>query len=143
VGRGGAPRDSATTATGQPRCTATTQAGQPCQAFAPAGSTVCRVHDPAQAEAVQAARARGGAAAARLRVLQGRRSKLDTPAALVRFTATLLHDVLELHRPYELARVVLYGVSIQRQLLESSDLEQRLAALEAQLATGRGQRWHG
>jgi hypothetical protein len=80
---------------------------------------------------VQRARSRGGTSAAKLRALEGRRSKLDTPAALVRFVATLVQDVVGGTVGPDVARVALYGCSIQRQLLETSDLEARLDALEA------------
>ncbi len=143
MGRGGAAGPSGVTATGQPRCQAQTQAGQPCRAFA-TGGPWCRMHDPAQAEAVRAARAKGGAAASKLRALQGRRAKLDTPVRLLAFTSNLIHDVVEVRIHPDTARVALYGCSIARQLIETSALEERLAALEAQLsAGGRHGRWHG
>jgi len=98
------------------------------------------MHDPAHADAVRAGRARGGAAASKLRALQGRRSKLDTPAALLRFCATVVYDVVEHRLEPDCARVALYGLSIQKSLLEVADIEGRLRALEAQASTGR-QRW--
>jgi hypothetical protein len=77
------------------------------------------------------ARSRGATNANKVRALEGRRSKLDTPAALVRFVATLVQDVVGGTVEPDVARVALYGCAIQRQLLETSDLEARLAALEA------------
>jgi hypothetical protein len=125
------------------RCQAVTKQGAPCRAFA-VESAYCRTHDPAQAEAVRAQRQRGGAAASKLRALQGRRAKLDTPQRLLTFTSNVIHDVVEVRIHPDVARVALYGCSIARQLIEASDLEARLRALESQLATGgmRG-RWGG
>jgi len=80
------------------------------------------------------ARARGGAAASRLRSLEGRRARLDTPAALVKFTSKVIQDTLDETTPFVVARTVLYGISIQRQLVESTDLERRIEALEQRLA---------
>src|SRR5439155_2213425 len=137
MGRGGTAPPSGTTATGRPRCTATTRRGTPCEAFAPAGRVFCRVHDPDRAAEVRAACARGGAKASKLRALEGRRRKLDTPAALVGFVSGVIYDVVEHRVEVDVARTALYGCSIQRQLLEATDLAARLAAVEAQLAARR------
>ena len=115
----------------QQTCAATTHQGQPCRSALVGESGYCRAHDPARQVEVQAARRRGGATAAKLRALEGRRSKLDTPAALVRFVGTLVQDVVSGTVEPDVARVALYGCSIQRQLLETSDLEARLSELEA------------
>ena len=120
----------------QPTCTATTRAGAPCRSFAPPGRPYCVMHDPEKAAAVAAARARGGTVAAKLRVLQGKRLRLDTAAALVRFTADVVQDTLAGTVEPDVARTVLYGVSIQRQLVEVADHERRLAKLERRYARG-------
>lgn len=69
-----------------------------------------------------------------MKALRARRLRLDTPTALVKFTALLVQDALDGTTAVDVARCALYGVSIQRQLVEASDLEQRLAALELALA---------
>ena len=92
------------------------------------------MHDPERAAAVAAARARGGTVAAKLRILQGKRERLDTPKALVRFVANVIQDALAGTVEPDVARVVLYGISIQRTLIESSGLEARLTEIERQLA---------
>jgi hypothetical protein len=109
---------------GAPRsaCAATRKDGTPCRSFVPPGRRFCFGHDPARQEAVRAARAAGGAAAARVRVLNGRRAKLDTPAQLLAFTAEVIHETLDGTLSADRARVVFYGLSIQRQLVETSDL---------------------
>ena len=128
------------TATGQPRCQATTQAGAPCRAFA-TGGVYCRVHDPSQAEAVRAARARGGAKASQLRALRGRRAKLETPGQLLAFTGRLIQDLVEHHLDPDTGRAALYGINVAAQLLKTHQFEERLAALEARLQTRGAGRW--
>jgi hypothetical protein len=65
--------------------------------------------------------------------------------ALVAFTARVIGDILAGELRPEFARTVLYGLSIQRQLVETSDLERRLSALEARVADRapgiRGRTW--
>ena len=68
--------------------------------------------------------------ATKLRSLRGKRVKLDTAAGLVRFTAGVVQDALDGRLDADIARVVLYGVSIQRTLVETADHERRLAELE-------------
>jgi hypothetical protein len=143
MGRGPGASESAASVNGKRPCGAPTKRGTPCAAFALPGRDRCISHDPERAEALAAARSKGGQHCARLRVLQGQRAKLDTPRALVRYTAGIILDVAEGKLLADVGRVVLYGINIQRTLLESSDLERRLAALEAQLSTRGRQRWHG
>jgi hypothetical protein len=71
------------------------------------GRDVCIMHAPDQAEKVAAARVKGGTAAAKIRLLQGRRLKLDTPAALVRFTSGIVQDTLAGTVEVDVARTVL------------------------------------
>ena len=114
-------------------CRAQTKRGQPCAGFALTGGEHCLSHDPERAGALREARAKGGAAASKLRAIRGRRSRLDTVPALVGFTAGVIHDALEGRLTPDVARTVLYGLGLQRQLVESSDLERRIAALEARV----------
>ena len=141
--RGGAAPPSERTATGQPRCVAQTRHGTRCGAFA-TGGVFCRIHDPDQRDAVRAGCAKGARAASQVRALKARRPPLDTTSGLVAYVAMLIGDVVDGRVPPDVARTALYGASIQRQLIEASDLERRLAALESQLATGgRGRQWQG
>jgi len=92
------------------------------------------------ADAVAAARRRGGTAAARLRVLEGKRLRLDTPAALVRFTGGLLQDALAGTVDIDAARTIGYLVSVQLKAIEqarASDVEQMLAEVRQLLAEAR------
>ncbi len=130
-------RQRAGNASQQPPCRATTKSGRPCRSFASGDAGLCSLHDPERAAAI---RAKGGQAAGKIRALRGQRSKLSTPAELLTFTAGVIHRTLECELPTDVARVVLYGVSIQRQLVEVSELEKRLARLEEQLTTQHGKR---
>jgi hypothetical protein len=90
------------------------------------------MHDPEKAAAIAAARARGGTVAAKLRILQGKRARLDTAQALVKFTAGVVQDTLAGTVEPDVARAVLYGISIQKSLVEVADLERQVAELERQ-----------
>ena len=134
-------------AAAQLQCVARTKKGAPCRSFVPAGRTLCLAHDPDRQSAVREARAKGGAKASKIRAIRGRRSKLATAGELLKFTAGVIQEAREGAIAPDVARAVLYGISIQRQLIEASDLEQRLAELEDRVTsvhsnpTERGTRW--
>jgi len=86
------------------------------------------------------ARAAGASKGGTVRALKSRQPRFDSPRALIGFVGLILGGVLSGRIAPDVARAVLYGVSIQRQLIEASDLERRLAALEAQLPTTGAQR---
>ncbi len=113
----------------QARCQAITKSGGRCRAFALA-SGYCYGHDPAREAERQAARSKGGQMSGKLRLLRGKRAKLRTVAALVRFTEGVIQDVYHGQLEVEVARVTLYGLSIQRQMVELGELERRVSALE-------------
>ena len=121
---------------GRPACRAPRNDGQPCRAPALPSRPACWAHDPDQAAAAREARARGAAKGNRTRALRAGQPRFDNPRALVMFTATVLDGVLSGKIPPDVGRVVLYGVSIQRQLLESGDLERRVVELERRIAAG-------
>lgn len=76
------------------------------------------MHDPAMAGQVAAARVKGGSAAAKLRMLQGKRLRLDTAAGVARFTSGVIQDCLAGTVEIDMARVVLYGCGIQLKAVE-------------------------
>lgn len=117
--------------------------GEPCKAFAPPGRALCPVHDPERAEAVRAARSRGATSTNKLRALRGRLPKLDDTSGLVRFTARLIGEVYSGQVTADTARVLVYAMGLQRQLLETSDLEVRLRAVEDRIHMEKGQRRWG
>jgi len=118
----------------QATCTATTKRGDTCRSFALPGRETCLTHTPELRGQVEAARRRGGTVAMKLRVLQGKRQKLDAPRALIKFVSDVMQDVLAGTIEPDVARAALYAVSIQRTLIESSGLEARLTEIERQLA---------
>jgi len=121
-----------------PACGFEKASGGECMAFAlPSGR--CWNHDPARADERHRARAKGGT----IKALKNRQPKFDTPKALVSFTGLILGGVLSGRIAPDVGRCVLYGINIQKSLIEASDLEQRLEALEAQLAQqGTAERHH-
>jgi hypothetical protein len=121
----------------RPVCEATRNDGLPCRAPALPGRPACWAHDPAQAEAAREARARGAAKSNVTRALRAKQPRYDSPRELVKFVGLILSGTLVGKIAPDVARVVLYGVSIQRQLLESSSLESRLVELERLLAQRR------
>jgi hypothetical protein len=125
----------------QQACAAVTQRGTPCKGIVPAGRMYCLVHDPELKDKVTAARRRGGSTAMKLKLLEGKRLKLDTPAALVRFNAGLIQDTLAATVDPGVSRAVSYAIANQLRLLETADLETRLAALEAAAGHGHPRRF--
>jgi hypothetical protein len=117
--------------TTQQVCSAQTRQGAPCRSFALPGGSLCIAHDPEQTDAVRAARAKGGAHASKLRALRSKRARLNSTDALVRFTDNVIQDAYYERIDPNLARALLYGVTIQGRLLETNNLERRVAALEA------------
>ena len=118
-------------------CQAVRKDGQPCRAPAQPGATLCLWHDPDRVEAARAARSQGAMAAGKVRALDGRRRKLENAGALAKFMSSLIHDVLDGRTAPDTARVVVYAISVQRQIIEAADIEPRLTALEARLADQR------
>ena len=108
------------------RCNASGKQGERCRSFAlPSG--LCWHHDPERAEERRAACVRGG----KVKAIKGRRPKLDDAAGLLRFNADLVHRLLGGELETDVVRVVVNALNLQRQLIESSEIEARLAALEA------------
>jgi hypothetical protein len=56
---------------------------------------------------------------------------MDDVRGLVKFTGLVITGVLSQKIPVDVGRCVLYGVGIQKSLIEVGELEARLAALEA------------
>ena len=123
-----------------PTCGAQTKAGGTCRAFVPPGRTACVSHDPAMAAMVKAAQLKGGTAAAKLRMLQGKRLRLDSPAAVVKFTSNVVQDCLAGTIEVEIARTTLYGIAILLKSIEqarASDVETALADVKRLVAEAR------
>jgi hypothetical protein len=114
-------------------CEATTKTGRRCRSFALPNRPTCISHSPDLAETIRNARRRGGTAAAKIRMLQGRRLRLDTPAALVKFTADLCQDTLSGQVDPNVSRAVSYAIANQLkalELAEASEVRRLLAEVE-------------
>ena len=124
---------------GNETCQGRRKDGGPCGAPAGPDSALCFVHG--RPEAAAAARANGARQAAKLRSIRGRRSRLATVPELVRFTADLIHRVVAGELEADVARCALYGLHLQKGLVEASDLEKRITGLERQLPASGRSRW--
>ena len=125
-------------------CQATASHGAACRAWAPEGAAYCRVHDPSKAAEVQAARVRGARKAGQIRLLRGRRRKLEGAGNLARFLSELIEDVLAGRIDVDVARTATYAASVLRGVIDSAEHERRIAALEQHLGRdrrGRDGRW--
>ena len=128
--------------TTRPPCEGVTKAGSACRSFVAVGDLYCFPHNPSNAERMQQARAAGASKGGKVRALKSHQPRFDTPKALIRFTGLILGGVLSGRIAPDVGRCVLYGINTQRQLIESADVERRLAALEAQLQQQGGtKRW--
>ena len=116
------------------RCTATTKAGTRCQNPTLPGAAFCWWHDPARAGERAEARAKGGRAR-HGRTLgdlgNGERVTIDSLADVIAVLAGELGEVLQLERSISRARAVGYLAGILATIYTQSELEQRIAALEA------------
>jgi hypothetical protein len=120
----------------RPPCGAELERGGRCRAFA-LESGRCWNHDPDRAEERRAARSKGG----KLRAIRGHRSRLVTVPELLRFNAEVVHRAISGELPPDLARVAIYGLTLQRALIESGDLAKRLETLEQRLAEQGTHKW--
>jgi hypothetical protein len=120
--------------TSRQRCAATRIDGSPCGGYAVSKSVFCFAHDPLNAGAIAEARRRGGQAR------HGRRIGVTGDAEAVALATlgdvlTLLeravNDVLTLENSISRARALGYLAGAWGTLYESSELERRVAALEA------------
>ena len=126
----------------KPTCQARCKDGGPCRAPALPGSTLCWSHDPRQQRIAAEARADGARKAARLRTLGGRRRRLEQAGRLAPFLAELVEDTLAGRVDVGVARCCFYGAGVLRAVIETSELERRVCALEAQRRPQRGgDRW--
>lgn len=118
-------------------CEASNTRGEPCGAFAVDGSTRCFMHDPERAGERAAARKKGG----RNRLTP----KGSTPPATVRLRTvedvqrlleTLAGDTLRQENSARRTSAAVSVLSLALKALETGELEERLAALEATLHAG-------
>lgn len=122
-------------------CGQLTRRGTPCAMRPLAGSSFCFSHDPQAARARAIARKRGGRhrqAAERHRARTAVEPVcLDTVRDVHLLLARTVADVLAERRSLRRARELGYLIGQALRLVEASSFEERIAALEKQLA-GRG-----
>ena len=122
--------------TEQRQCEAFRKDGERCRAKALPGRPWCWTHDGSLADQRRLARAAGGRKAAQTRKLNNRRVDLTNPQALLKFTGDLIQDILAHRVDVAVGRTGLYGISVLRQAIETTDLERRITNLEQQIAKG-------
>lgn len=120
----------------RPVCAATKTDGSPCRAYARVGRPFCTMHDPEHAEAMRAARSAGGVS--RSTPAPADPISLGTIADQLAALETTIDRVRAGQESLGVARLVLYGISLARPLVELGELEERLAALEAAMGGGNG-----
>lgn len=120
-----------------PQCTATTKQGTRCPNPARAGREFCFIHDPEAGAARARAHRRGG------RARHTPHSDMPMPAARVDTDADCrallaygLAELLAMENSIARDRAIIAGAQTGAELLREGEFEQRLAALEARLATG-------
>ena len=112
--------------------------GRLCRASAIRGERFCYMHDPERAEEAAEARRLGGIRRRRERTLAGA-SELGgvrTIEDLMRVVEIVVFDMLGLENSIARARILLSAALAGVKLVETGELEERIAALE--LATGSG-----
>ena len=127
----------ASTASRGSLCKATRKDGQACCAYSLLDSEFCFAHDPTRAADRYGARSRGGRARhgrSLGAVATGSQGvKLGSVGDVVALLQETVRDVLTLENSIGRARAVGYLVGIAVRALEVSDLEDRIARLEAKV----------
>ena len=119
------------------RCAGTRPDGRPCRAWPPRGDTFCLWHSPDKEEEATEARRLGGLRRRREKTVAGAYdlAGLDSIEAIRRIIEIALLDVLGLENSIARARVLISGALAAAKLLETGELAERLAALEAAMAS--------
>jgi len=116
------------------RCKASSSTGKPCQSFAVDGSEFCFWHAPELAERRKLARSNGGRARHGRTVATDKTPvKLESLGDVVVLVERAVNDLLQLETSVSRARALGYLASVATKALEVSDLEQRIARLEAEV----------
>jgi len=115
------------------RCAGRLPDGRPCRAWPLRGEPYCLWHSPDREEEAAEARRLGGLRRRREKTVAGVYDfeGLGSIEAIRRILAIAIFDVLGLENSIARARVLIAGALAAAKLLETGDLEERLAALEA------------
>jgi hypothetical protein len=102
----------------------------------------CWAHSETTASKRRAACSQGAKKANQTRALRRQSALLKDMDSLAAFTSAVVLGTLNGRYRVDVGRTVLYGASVLKSILEVSDLEERMAALEAaSLPTERRQGW--
>ena len=123
----------------RPSCAQPMPDGRRCRAPVLRDGRFCFWHEPGKAEEAQEARRLGGLRRGRERTLAVAYdlAGLGSVEAIRRILEIALFDVLGLENSIGRARVLIAGALAAAKLLETGELEERLAALEAAVRAGR------
>jgi hypothetical protein len=125
----------------QERCKATKQDGSACNGAPYKGGAYCWFHDPAEAEKRANGRRLGGSAKSnRTRARKQLASTAMTPAELEGVIGLTITQVLSGAKPPGIGQAVAALARAAITIREASEIEQRLAALEAANGLAYGQR---
>lgn len=119
------------------KCKARTARGAPCNANAGA-SGYCFAHDPKRKREADRARRLGGKHRRRVVCIEPfPDADALTVGGLARIIAAVMRQTWTLEHSIARARALAYLAQVQRGILETSDLERRIAALEERIKGGQ------
>jgi len=124
---------------GRGGCTFVLANGRPCRAGSMRDETYCFWHSPAHEEEAAEARRLGGLRRRREKTVQGAYdfTGLASVEAIRRIIEVAVVDALGLDNSVARARVLIAAAQAATRLLETGELEARIAALETALGPGR------
>lgn len=117
-------------------CAALNKRGEPCRSGVRAGAVYCFQHDPERRAEAAAARARGGKHA-HSKSAPAPPADLSTAESQRKALEEVIDRVRRGDETVQIARTVLYALSLARPILEMTDIVERLEALEARLGVQR------
>lgn len=115
-------------------CKGTTKYGKPCGGFAVRGSAYCYIHDPAKAAERAKARQKGGRARhGRTGIEPSEQEQIDelTSENVLKVLTIAVNDCLKLERSLARSRTLASIAATAIKAIEATELEARIAALEA------------
>jgi hypothetical protein len=126
-------------------CSGLTKIGQGCGAPPLHEDEFCFWHSPARAEEAAAARKLGGQRRRRESTLAGayETGPLDTVAGIRRVLEIVTYDALGMEISVARGRLLIAGAQVLTKLLETGELEERVAELEVAVHGRKGERRAG
>lgn len=118
------------------QCAHTKPNGEPCRGYAITGSRFCFAHDPAQAEKRTDARRRGGSAGMP-EPLPESELTIRSMSDVLELIETTINDVRAGRVDTKTANTVGYLANVAVKVIQQTDLEARLEALESVLEPER------